>query len=320
MISFIVIGRNEGWKLTNCLASVFKTIEHSKLSKFEIIYVDSNSTDDSIKRAKLFENVKVLKLTNDCNAAIARNSGVQIATGDIFYFIDGDMEITSDFLQKIYNKDEKLIHPFISGQYINYFYNKKGELLNKEHYDKSLKSNDQYRVITGGLFIVQRKHWNLVNGMKNKHKMGEDMDFGLRLAKKGVKLLRKKEIMAIHHTISYRDNKRMWYMLFNKAELYAKSMLYRDHLFNKNIYPIIARNDYSLIILLISIILSFFISPLFILFYCLIATLRSVKASNYKLRRFLSFLAYFTLRDIIVLGGFFFFFPKTKFSIKSVVL
>ena len=52
MISFIVIGRNEGWKLTKCFESIYDTINYNKLINYEIIYVDSASTDDSIDRQK----------------------------------------------------------------------------------------------------------------------------------------------------------------------------------------------------------------------------------------------------------------------------
>jgi glycosyltransferase involved in cell wall biosynthesis len=79
MISFIIIGRNEGWKLTKCLQSVFETIAYNKLKNAEVIYVDSKSTDDSIERAKAFDKVKVLLITGECNAAIASNIGAKEA-------------------------------------------------------------------------------------------------------------------------------------------------------------------------------------------------------------------------------------------------
>ncbi len=54
-ISFIIIGRNEGWKLTKCLESVMRAIKFNRLSNYEVFYVDSKSTDDSIHRAKRFK-------------------------------------------------------------------------------------------------------------------------------------------------------------------------------------------------------------------------------------------------------------------------
>ena len=125
LISFIIIGRNEGWKITKCLQSVFDTIASNQIREFEIIYVDSQSTDDSLNRVKAFKNVIVILLTEDYNSAIARNVGAKEAAGDILYFVDGDMELEPGFLNKVV-KSGSLVHPFVSGPYVNYFYNPGG--------------------------------------------------------------------------------------------------------------------------------------------------------------------------------------------------
>lgn len=93
MISFIIIGRNEGWRLEKCFTSVFKTIKKDNIESFEVIYVDSKSTDNSVNVAKSYEEIKVFQIVGVCNAAIARNVGAKEAKGDILFFIDGDMEI-----------------------------------------------------------------------------------------------------------------------------------------------------------------------------------------------------------------------------------
>ena len=86
MISFVIFGHNEGWKLTNCLKSVFLTIKYNGLTMYEVIYIDSKSTDDSIERAKKFKEVKIYKLTADYNSAIARNIGSQKSIGEVLFF------------------------------------------------------------------------------------------------------------------------------------------------------------------------------------------------------------------------------------------
>src|SRR6056297_500012 len=129
MISFIIIGRNEGWKLTICFQSIHKTIEKLKIDNYEIIYVDSKSTDDSIERALKFNKIKVLKLTGKCNPAIARNIGAENSSGDTLFFIDGDMEINSNFLTIIFEDNLLLSHNFISGQLKNINYNKSGKFI-----------------------------------------------------------------------------------------------------------------------------------------------------------------------------------------------
>lgn len=316
MISFIIIGRNEGWKISKCIESVYKTIKFNLIYNYEIIYVDSNSTDDSISRIKKFSEVKIIMLVTDFNSAIARNVGAKESRGNILYFIDGDMEIQESFLSLIF-KNGEIVYPFISGQYINYFYDKNNELIKMNIYDKSIQNEDKYKVVTGGLFVIERKYWELVGGMREVYKRSQDIDLGLRLAKRGMKLLRKKELMAIHHTVSYRDKDRMWKMLLNtNAELYGKSLLYRNHIFNKYIYSIIIRNDYSLVFLIFSIIISIYLNPFFLFLYFFVIFIRAIKSSKQDFLSFINLFFYFFIRDIKVLVGFFFFFPKKKFNIN----
>jgi len=51
-LSFIIIGKNEGWKLSLCFDSVNRCIENNSILNYEIIYVDSQSADNSIEIAK----------------------------------------------------------------------------------------------------------------------------------------------------------------------------------------------------------------------------------------------------------------------------
>ena len=83
MISFIIIGKNEGWRLQKCLQSISYVVEQDAIANYEIIYVDSQSTDNSIELAKQY-GAKAFLITGECNAAIARNIGAKEAIGDIF--------------------------------------------------------------------------------------------------------------------------------------------------------------------------------------------------------------------------------------------
>lgn len=305
MISFIVIGQNEGWKLNKCFDSIIKTIEHNKLKNYEILYVDSKSTDDSISNAKNYNNIKVMLLKADCNAAVARNVGVKESQGDVLFFIDGDMEIVFDKLSVVYTEISGVSFPFISGNYQNYYYDNNWNFLNK---DNGLypADSDFYTFTTGGLFLIETKLWHKFNGMDTRFKKSQDIDFALRLAKQGYMLFRKKEIIALHRMIPYGDRK--WAMFFD--QLYARSLLYRKNILNKYTWKRILRNDTSTCILIMCILsvitpkALFFSLPLYLL-YILIKSFRTKK--NY-----LSNFIYFILRDILVVIGFFFFYPRKR--------
>ena len=90
-ISFVVIGRNEALNLDRCFESI-------KRVSSNIIFVDSNSDDDSLAIAKKHEVNKIVKLTsNHYSASLGRSVGAELAVTDLIQFIDGDMELNSDW-------------------------------------------------------------------------------------------------------------------------------------------------------------------------------------------------------------------------------
>lgn len=310
MISFIIIGMNEAKTIKKTIDSIYTYVDFNKIGDYEIIYVDSKSTDDSINIVKNFNEVKVFEITGEINAAIGRNIGAKEAKGDVFVFLDADMEIEKTFHNVIF-KNGELIYPFVSGQLKNIFYNSKNEVVDENFLFPSL-TEDSYAATTGGYFIIEKKLWDSVHGMKTKYRRSQDLDLGLRLAKRGTLLLRKKELFVKHHTIHYQNKARMWKMLFDGSFLYGTSVLYRDHIFNKHIFKIIIRKDYSFIVLLAILLLSFLFSKA-ILFYPLILAMRvTLQAKVKQNANFIKNYIFLMIKDIMLLFGFMAFFPKSQ--------
>lgn len=96
-VSVVVIGRNEGARLTRCLASV----RAARVAEpVELIYVDSASTDDSVARAQaLCDQVLTVKPERP-SAATGRNAGWRIAQGEFVLFLDGDTILDPDFISR----------------------------------------------------------------------------------------------------------------------------------------------------------------------------------------------------------------------------
>ena len=309
MISFIIIGRNEGWKLTKCLQSVFDTIEHNALKEYEVIYVDSKSTDDSIKRATSFDKIKIIQLTGDFNAAIARNIGAKESKGNVLFFIDGDMEIQSEFLQLVYSEEAGLFHDFVSGQFMDYNYDINKNLINKKLYHKISEGGNKEFVV-GGLFIIKKYFWKLVGGMKNHLRISQDIDFGLRLAQKGVFLIRKNELLARHHTISYSDDNRIWADIFNGNQMY-RSLLLRENIFNIFQWKLFLRENYTFLTMVTLIFISFIIKSVLVLFpYLVLVIVRAFKRRSKSLKNLLNISFYFIVRDSSVALSLMLFWPK----------
>jgi glycosyltransferase involved in cell wall biosynthesis len=319
MISFIVIGYNEGKRIVKCLSSIKNVIEYNNIPDSEIIYVDSSSEDNSIELAISLQGVKVLKVTGKRNAGIGRNIGALEAKGNILCFADGDMELIPDFFESILDENKNLSYKFISGQFENYYYNKKNEFLGvTEKYHKDVIDEDKYQTTTGGLFIIEKELWDKVGGIRTKFKTGEDLDLGLRLAASGYKLLRKKELLAKHHTINYKSEERIWKDLFNESA-YPRGLLYRTNFFNKYIYNRIVKSAPTVIALITTSILVFIFKNklLLILYPAILLLLVIIKYRKpLLLTNVLKKFIYHFLRDILTLLAFCFFYPKNFYKYK----
>ncbi len=97
-LSVVVIGRNEGERLVRCLQSIARCARADLA--FELIYVDSASTDDSLKVAADHGALALLLQDPQPNAAKARNLGWRTARGRFVLFLDGDTELEPGFVQQ----------------------------------------------------------------------------------------------------------------------------------------------------------------------------------------------------------------------------
>ena len=97
-ISVVVIGRNEGARLARCLESVWAA--DYPADRIELIYVDTDSTDDSCAVAEML-GAKVIRIQPERpSAAGARNVGFRTARHDLIHFLDGDTILNGTWLRK----------------------------------------------------------------------------------------------------------------------------------------------------------------------------------------------------------------------------
>lgn len=296
MISFIIIGKNEGWRLEKCLQSVVSIVEQDEITDHEIIYVDSQSTDDSVVLAKQY-GAKTFLITGECNAAIARNIGAKEAIGDILFFIDGDMELFSGFLPKVLTQDGRLEYPFISGIFNDIVHDLDWNYLHTSRRHKLQEGDaEAVQTTTGGLFLIEHSLWEQVNGLDTRLKMGEDYDIGLRLTKLGVPLHRKAILLANHYMRQYtmRDD----YVINVKYT----ALLLRKHWNSVHYLRIFITQQYTTVLLLLSIALSF-LSPWYVVVYIVFVCYKNYKQRN--LMRFWKPIA----RDCVLLWALLFFKP-----------
>ena len=202
MISFIVIGKNEGWRLEKCLSAVRRRAEAELAQPWEVIYVDSQSTDGSVELARQYAN-KVFLITGECNPAIGRNIGAKEATGDILFFLDGDMEMREGVLTSILYKGI-LKYPIMEGVDYNILYDNEWHLKNESPRTAFVDGLEWFENSpSGGMFVIEREIWEKVGGMDNRFRRCEDSDFGFRAYKAGYKTRRIGQLWVNHYTRYY---------------------------------------------------------------------------------------------------------------------
>jgi len=92
-LSVVLATYNEEKNLPRCLESVSKLAD-------EIIIVDGQSTDDTVKIAKKFK-VKVISTTNKPNFHINKQMAIEAATGDWILQLDADEPVSPELAHEI---------------------------------------------------------------------------------------------------------------------------------------------------------------------------------------------------------------------------
>jgi glycosyltransferase involved in cell wall biosynthesis len=168
-----------------------------------VVYVDSNSTDDSVAMARAAgAEVLELDMSTPFSAARARNAGfarlIQCQSQvEFVQFVDGDCEIAQDWLstaaQVLSSRPELAV---VAGWLNERFpeasiYNRIGEV------EWNFSGAGEVESV-GGVFMVRREAFESVGGFEVTLTAGEEPELCLRLRQKGWKILRLDHRMAWH--------------------------------------------------------------------------------------------------------------------------
>ena len=103
-ISVVLPCYNVAKYIDACLDSLV----NQTLSDIEIICVDDKSPDNTVdvikKRMALDSRIKLIELPKNSGVSVARNTGIDAASGDYIGFVDPDDYLDLDFYEKLYNK------------------------------------------------------------------------------------------------------------------------------------------------------------------------------------------------------------------------
>ena len=263
LLSFIVIGRNESHNIAKCLNSIYGLIKITGHLSSEVIYVDSNSTDDTLNIIQKYKHLRLVKLSGiDVNSAFARNYGAKIAKGEYLCFLDADMEVVTHgytlALEWLFSGSE-----IVSGNFINCFLSDNGSVTKESLHHNN--KNDILLPATGGMFMVTHKLWIKLAGMRVEFRRSQDLDFALRAAVNGVLVYRIKEVMVKHYTRDYYSRRRFWTDLLQGQYLYS-GLLIRKNILNVFLYKTYFKQNSSSFLLAILLSFSFIYNIPYIMF------------------------------------------------------
>lgn len=187
-ISVIIPVYNGAEFLYECLSCVANQTYKAN----EIIVVDNNCSDDSIKIAKSFKNVTIIKEPKQ-GLSYARNAGFNYASGDILVRIDDDTYAPSDYLQnlvKVVNNNPNFVG-FSGYGTSRYEFIPKISLLLAWGYYSFTKAYLGYPVMFGANMAFKASYWPKVKPLllNNDLAVHEDQDLSLALISVGGNIL-----------------------------------------------------------------------------------------------------------------------------------
>ena len=238
-ISFVIIALNEEFAIKKCLDSIAKI----PLLNCEIICVDSDSADNTLAIMKdykpKFECFRIFVLKGYANPAIARNIGLRHASKKYIFFVDGDVELSGEFIKKAV---VKLGNGWdaVTGRLEEYQYSKGYKRLLNKITDRMAIKKEAAVYLTGGVFIAKREAIKKTGKFDERFGNSEDIEFTLRLSRL-YKIIAIEESMGIHHTIPYSNLIRIKEGLAKFYGVYY-GMVFRKNLFFRNgMYELIMR-------------------------------------------------------------------------------
>ncbi|MCQ9206662.1 MAG: glycosyltransferase [Omnitrophica bacterium] len=183
--------------IEQCLQSL--STQNTKFT-YEIIVIDSspNGRIDSITRR--FSKVKLLSLIDKAYAGIARNIGSMQAQGELLVFIDADIVVPSNWLDKVI-KYYKMGHNVFSGA-IDIWDGERNNLLNKlewfyefSEFKSSMQKGERWCLPAAALAI---KKVIFQNEQFHNMETSEDVDLTIRLRNKGNGIYFNPELKVFH--------------------------------------------------------------------------------------------------------------------------
>jgi len=199
-LSIIVIGRNEAENIARAIESVLQAAECC--SRTEIVLVDSASTDETVEIARRYPiNIVRLRPSWVLSAAAGRYIGTHYTRGDLILYLDGDMELVTEWLEQAI--PFLLAHPELAGVtgYRRDVYRRDGKTIGEQ--DETYDSEGCPLEVPsfGGAALYRRSALEQVGGFNPYIISEEEPELCMRLRHAGYKLVCLPYLMNRHYCI-----------------------------------------------------------------------------------------------------------------------
>jgi glycosyltransferase involved in cell wall biosynthesis len=196
MISVIIPVFNGESTLGSCLSCVFA----SEFKDFEVIVVDDHSSDNSRSVARLLP-CRLVELSRNGGAAAARNAGAAIASGSILFFLDADILVQPDSLERvstILDEHQELAAVFGSFQADTIAQNFFSQYKNLVHHHTHQTSRAQATTFASGFGAIRAEVFRQLGGFDPAQRFLEDIELGYRMNRSGYRVLLDKQLQTTH--------------------------------------------------------------------------------------------------------------------------
>lgn len=229
-ISIVMANYNGERYLRTCLTSLLKS---SFITDYEILVIDNNSTDDSLKIIREFQKrdskIKILKNRINKGVPFSRNKAIKKARGDILVLLDNDTKVDKNWLKGIvqtFSSDETIgalqckIFDFKKVDIIQevgmklYPYTGFGTPIGRGEKDHGQYETSQEIIALGAALAVRKEAARRIGGfdLKLMHTT-DDLDFSWRIWIVGLRVVLAPNSWVYHYTKIHKSNYKMYFHL-----------------------------------------------------------------------------------------------------------
>lgn len=193
-VSIIIPAYNEAAYIASMVNRLHEVL--GSCIQYEVIVVENASTDGTRDILKTLDNITVIHADQKITVSAARNIGTKVAKYSVLAYIDADVLLTHEWATELGRRVHEIQgHPLqITG--CRYALSENPSWIEKSWFAHMKASGTSY--INSGNLITTQEVMNLTGGFDPGMITGEDVDFCLRAAGKGVSIIINEQFIAHH--------------------------------------------------------------------------------------------------------------------------